>query len=46
MLREAGIEVPEGREDLRDEADLVEALAELRRQRPGHEAEPVRVGPG
>lgn len=34
-LREAGIEVPEGRENLRDEADLVEALAELRRRRPG-----------
>jgi hypothetical protein len=34
-LREAGVEVPEGLEDLRDENDLVEALAELRRRRPG-----------
>jgi hypothetical protein len=32
-LREAGVAVPEGREDLRDEADLVEALAELRTRR-------------
>ena len=34
-LREAGIEVPEGMEDLRGEADLVDALAELRERRPG-----------
>lgn len=34
-LREAGIEVPQGAEDLRDENDLVEALCELRRRRPG-----------
>jgi len=34
-LREAGIDVPEGREDLRDDADVVEALAELRQRRPG-----------
>jgi hypothetical protein len=36
LLRdEAGLSVPEGVEDLRDEGDLVEALAELRRRRPG-----------
>jgi hypothetical protein len=34
LLREAGIELPEGHEDLRDEADLLEALGELRRRRP------------
>jgi hypothetical protein len=33
-LREAGIDLPEGREDLRSEADLVEALVELRERRP------------
>lgn len=34
-LREAEVEVPPGREDLRDEADVLEALGELRRERPG-----------
>ncbi len=31
VLREAGVEVPPGSEDLRDENDLLEALADLRR---------------
>jgi hypothetical protein len=36
LLRdEAGLAVPEGVEDLRDEGDLVEALAELQRRRTG-----------
>jgi hypothetical protein len=36
LLRdEAGLPVPEGVEDLRDEGDLVEALAELRQRRKG-----------
>jgi hypothetical protein len=34
-LREAGVEIPEGCEDLRSDAALVEALAELRGRRPG-----------
>jgi pheganomycin biosynthesis PGM1-like protein len=33
LLREAGLTVPEGVEDLRDEGDLVDALAELRRRK-------------
>ena len=35
VLREAGVEVPLGFEDLRDEDDLVEALQGLAAQRPG-----------
>ena len=35
VLREAGVEVPPGSEGLRDESDLLLALAELRRQLPG-----------
>jgi PGM1 C-terminal domain len=35
VLREAGIEVPPGSEDLRDELDLIEALSELRSRKPG-----------
>jgi hypothetical protein len=42
-LREAGVEVPEGREDLRDEADLLEALGELRRRKPGLSRAVVRL---
>jgi hypothetical protein len=34
VLREAGVEVPCGSEDLRDQHDVLEALAELRRRRP------------
>jgi hypothetical protein len=33
VLREAGLEVPEGREDLRDESDVIDALGEMRRGR-------------
>ncbi|HEY6547055.1 MAG TPA: carboxylate-amine ligase, partial [Vicinamibacteria bacterium] len=33
-LREAEVDVPLGREDLRDETDVVEALSDLRRERP------------
>jgi hypothetical protein len=35
ILREAGVEVPAGFEDLRDEEDLVAALQGLARRRPG-----------
>jgi hypothetical protein len=35
VFREAGVPLPEGMEDLRDEADVAAALAELRRRRPG-----------
>ena len=35
VLREAGLEVPFGYEDLRDREDLVDALDALRRERPG-----------
>jgi hypothetical protein len=35
VLREAGIAVPHGCEDLRDEVDVLEALAQLRGETPG-----------
>lgn len=35
VFREAGVPMPEGSEDLRSEDDVVEALAALRRRRPG-----------
>ncbi|MEZ5316763.1 MAG: peptide ligase PGM1-related protein [Vicinamibacterales bacterium] len=35
VFREAGVDLPAGREDLRDETDVVRALADLRRERPG-----------
>jgi hypothetical protein len=35
ILREAGIAVPEGQEDLREEEEVLEALTELRRRRSG-----------
>jgi PGM1 C-terminal domain/ATP-grasp domain len=35
VFREAGVAMPEGFEDLRSEDDIVEALGELRRRRPG-----------
>ena len=34
VLREAGVDVPPGSENLRDENDLVAALGQLRRERP------------
>ena len=34
LLREAGLEVPPGREGLRDEKDAIEAIQDLRRERP------------
>ena len=35
VFREAGVPLPEGFEDLRDESDVAKALVELRRSRPG-----------
>ena len=35
VFREAGVPLPEGFEDLRDDRDVVHALAELRQRRPG-----------
>jgi hypothetical protein len=35
VFREAGVELPEGIEDVRGEREVEEALAELRRRRPG-----------
>jgi hypothetical protein len=35
VFREAGVRLPEGMEDLRDRADVEEALVELQRRRPG-----------
>jgi hypothetical protein len=46
LFREAGIAVPEGVEDLRGEADVVEALRELRGRRPGLRRALVRTESG
>ena len=35
VFREAGVPLPEGFEDLRDESDVAKALVELRQSRPG-----------
>ena len=45
-LREAGVEVPAGSEDLRDETDLLGALDELRRRRPGVKRALVKLDHG
>jgi hypothetical protein len=34
IFRDAGVDLPEGREDLRDEADIADALVWLKRERP------------
>ena len=38
VFREAGVPLPEGFEDLRDERDVEHALVELRHKRPAHAA--------
>ena len=38
VFREAGVPLPAGFEDLHDERDVLKALAELRRGRPGSAA--------
>ena len=43
VFREAGVALPEGLEDLRSEEDLVEALDELRRRRPGIRRAVVKI---
>ena len=35
MFREAGVELPDGFEDLNSEADVIEALVEVHRRKPG-----------
>ncbi len=43
VMREAGLDIPEGREGLRDEVDVVDALLELGRTRPGLERAVVKL---
>jgi hypothetical protein len=45
-FRAAGVPLPEGREDLRDVVDLVEALTELRRRLPGLARAVVKLNHG
>jgi hypothetical protein len=46
VLREAGVEVPQGVEDLRDEGDVVNGLLELRARRPGLRRALLKTGSG
>lgn len=46
LFREAGVPLPEGVEDLRDEADLVEAVVELRRRAPALRRAVVKLDEG
>lgn len=46
LLREAGVPVPEGAEDLTDARQLAEALAELKRRRPTMERAVVKLNEG
>lgn len=46
MFREAGIALPDGREDLRDAPDIVAALAELKRRQPTLERAVIKLNDG
>jgi PGM1 C-terminal domain len=46
LLREAGLEIPDGYEDLADINQLVEALAALKRQNPGLRRAVVKLNEG
>ncbi len=46
MFREAGVELPDGVEDVRSEHDVVEALAALKLQHPGLRAAMVKLDDG
>lgn len=46
IFREAGIDLPEGSEDLRDTSDVVEALTVLKRRRPGLRRAVVKLEEG
>lgn len=46
MFREAGVPVPDGFEDLRDEDDIAEALAELKRRNPQLRRAVVKLNEG
>jgi hypothetical protein len=46
VFRAAGVPLPEGREDLRDEADLVAALAELKAREPALARAVVKLNHG
>jgi hypothetical protein len=43
VFREAGVPLPEGFEDLRDDTDIEKALVELKRRRPGLERAVVKL---
>jgi hypothetical protein len=46
VLRESGVEVPQGVEDIQDEGDVVNALLELRARRPGLRRALLKTGSG
>src|SRR5215210_6085108 len=46
VFREAGVPVPDGFEHLRDEEDIVEAVAELKRRNPGLKRAVIKLNEG
>jgi hypothetical protein len=46
VFREAGVPLPEGFEHLRDEQDIVEAVIELKRRRPGLRRAAIKLDEG
>jgi hypothetical protein len=46
LFREAGIPIPDGIEDLRDEADMLGALTDLKRRNPGLRRAVVKLNEG
>jgi hypothetical protein len=46
IFREAGVLLPDGEEDLRDEADVVRALARIKRREPGLRRAVVKLNDG
>ncbi|QYJ16453.1 L-propargylglycine--L-glutamate ligase [Rubrobacter xylanophilus DSM 9941] len=46
VFREAGVPVPDGFEDLRDEGDIAEALAGLKRRHPGLRRAVIKLNEG
>ena len=46
LMREAGVEIPDGEENLRDEADIARALADLKRRQPDLKRAVVKLNEG
>ncbi len=46
IFREAGVKIPDGFENLRDEQDVVEAMADLKRRQPGMRRAVIKLNDG